>query len=284
MVNQKVRFFHRCALAGLAVCLFGGQVRAEEDGSYYGPVFDTKQVKALTPVECQIDTVSGFVLDTNQPTVAHCGTHDITITGVAKTRKRGQDEETTHVVVNLKGKQQKALEAVLRVNDFPAEFIDSVEFFDLNGDGQDDFILNLSGHGNGLAAELGGTLFLLSGTTGYQYLGLAEIIKTTSRYMRLADNNMLVLQRLAKDKNGSSSVRGSDGKSHTFFVFDWLKFDVTAPRGVSLNNQLDVRFPFWTLFTEEPEHAETTRLSSARKKALWRDPLAGVVSGRLVAK
>lgn len=283
MVNQKVRVFHRCALAGLAVCLFGGQVRAE--GADYGPVFDTKEVKALAPVECQIKTGSGFVLDTDQPTVAHCAGHEISVTGISKQRSRhaDEDEETTHVVVSLKGQQKKALQVVFRVDDFPAGFIDGVEFVDLNGDGLDDFILNLSDHGNGLAAELGGKLYLLSAEQGYRYLGLKEVM-SGSRLVRRENATILLLQRLAKDKNGSNSVRGNDGKSHTFFVFDQLKFDVAAPRGVSLNNQLDARFPFWTLFTEEPGHAQTTRLSSARQKALWRDPLAEALSGRLVAK
>ncbi len=284
MKTEYVRWLRSGLLVGLGVCLSAGAVRAEEDVLDYAPLFAPEQIQSLKLAACSIDDPanSGFVLNTDQSTTAHCGGHDITVTGISKSHKRGEDEETTHVVVSLKGEQQKAVQAVLRLNDFPAGFIDGVEFADLNNDGKDDFILNLSDHGNGLAAELGGTLFLLSGAKGYRYLGMAEIIKSVSRYMRIGDSNVMVLQRLALNKNGSNSVRGKDGKSHTFFVFDLIEFNFDAPKGVKLGNTLDARFPFWTLFTDEPSHAETTSLTPSGKKALWRDPLARVSSGRMV--
>lgn len=264
------------------VFFFTGTVQAEEDGLDYAPVFAPEQLQSLKPVACKLKTESGFVMRTNEPTIAHCGEHDITVTGIAKSRKRSEEDETTHVVVSLTGRQQKTVQAVLRANDFPAGFIDSVEFADLNNDGKDDYILNLSDHGNGLAAELGGTLFLLSNANGYRYLGMAALVKSVSRYIRIGSSNVLVLQRLAQDKNGSNSMRGKDGKSHTFFVFDLIEFNSIAPEGVKPGNPLDARFPFWTIFSDEPTHVETTQLSVARKKALWQDPLARAVSGRMV--
>lgn len=264
----------------LSLSFMSCAAQAEEDS--YTPLFDMKQAKEWIPVECRIETVSGFVLDINQPTVAHCGAHDITVTGISKTRARNADEETTHVRVSIKKEPKKILQVVFRIGNFPAGFIDRVEFADLNGDGQDDFILNLSDHGNGLAAELGGMLYLLSSAKGYRYLAMKDVMNNSPRYMRINDSKVLILQRLALDKNGANSLRGNDGKSHTFFIFDLLQFDVAAPKGIKLANRLDARFPFWTLFSDKPSHVETSKLSSVRKLALWRDPMIDAATGYLV--
>ncbi len=222
-------------------------------------------------------------MDTNSPIIAHCGEHDITVSGISKARKHEEDEDATHVMVSLGGRQQKASKVVFRARDFPSEFVDSVSFADLNGDGKDDFILNLSSHGVGLAAEFTGTLYLLSSVSGYRYLTLAGM-NHIPRYLRFGDSPQvaLVLQRLGG--GNSEQIRALDKKPHLFFVFDLLQFDATAPKGVKLNNSLDARFPFWTLFSHTPSHAETTLLTLGMKKIMWDDPLQQAVSGRLVEK
>lgn len=251
----------------------------------YSPIFEAGLVQFFKPSTCKVETISGFVLDINMPTIAHCGEHDITITGISKVRNAQDDEKTTHVLIELVCNHQK-FRATFPLQYFPAEFVDSVEFYDLNGDGKDDFILNLSAHGNGLAAELGGTLFLLSSKKGYRYLAMADLdlVKSISRYVHFGNTKqaVIVLQRLVMDKNGSHSVFAKDGKSHTFFVFDLLKFDIRAPKGAKLNSGLDNRFPFWTLFTIKPSHEETRLLSPTQKNMLWHDPLLQATSGRLM--
>jgi hypothetical protein len=250
----------------------------------YSPIFEEGLVQFFKPSTCKIETMSGFVLDINRPTVAHCGEHDVTITGISKTRNAQDDEKTTHVLIELVCNHQK-IRATFPLQDFPAEFVDSVEFYDLNGDGKDDFIVNLSAHGNGLAAELGGTLFLLSSKNGYRYLAMADLdlLKSISRYVHFGNTKqaVIILQRLVMDNNGSHSTRAKDGKSHTFFIFDLLQFDTRAPKGAKLNSGLDIRFPFWTLFTIKPSHEETRLLSSTQKNMLWHDPLLQATSGRL---
>jgi hypothetical protein len=233
-------------------------------------------------------------MDTNRPTIAHCGKHDITVTGISKARKPKarkqredeEDEDATHVVVSLKGRQQKASKVVFRAQDFPAGFVDRVEVADLSGDGEDDFILNLSDHGVGLAAEFTGTLYLLSTASGYRYLTLSGM-NHVPRYLRFGNNPQAVLelQRIGgpnSDREGAW-IRSLDKKPHLFFVFDLLQFDAAAPKGAKLNNSLDARFPFWTLFTNTPSHAETTLLTSSAKKSMWRDPLKSELSGMLLA-
>ncbi len=254
---------------------------AEEDWVDYAPLFSPEQARPVPLSACTTETVSGYIMDTNTPTIAHCGEHDITVSGISKARKHEEYEDATHVVVSLGGRQQKASKVVFRVEDFPSEFVDSVAFADLNGDGKDDFILNLSSHGVGLAAEFTGTLYLLSGATGYRYLTLSGM-NHIPRYLRFGNSPqaVLVLQRMG-GRDGAQ-IDTLDNKPHTFFVFDLLQFDVTAPKGAKLNNSLDARFPFWTLFTYTPSHAETTLLTPAIKKTLWDDPLKHEVAGRLV--
>jgi hypothetical protein len=283
--------FRNCILFIIGVFLFNGLTQAEpllvqQEDVFDAPLFAAELVQPFKPTACTIETVSGFVLDTNRPIIAHCGENDIAVSGISKVRRGGDSEEATHVVVSLSGRQQKAVRTVLRLQDFPAEFVDGVEVADLNGDGKDDFILNLSTHGNGLAAKFGGSMFLLSDNDEYRYLALANVIKSASNYVHFGSRRqtVLVLQRMVLDRNGSHSVRGQDRMMHTFFVFDLLEFDTVAAKGVKLNNRLDPRFPFWIRYTDKPSHTETKRISGLRKRALWRDPMALMVSGWLIER
>lgn len=272
---MNTRLLHSFVPIILGVNLFCGIASAEESGTEYAPLFAPEQALPIQLAACTMKADSGFVLMTDNPISAHCGEFDITVSGISKARKQGEDEDATHVVISLNGRQQKTSKAVLRVQDFPAEFVDSAEFADLNGDGKDDFILNLSNHGVGLAAENIGTVYLLSTASGYRYLTLSGM-NNISRHLRFGNSPQAVrvLQRM-------EGVHALDNKSHTFFVFDLLQFDATAPKGAKLNNSLDARFPFWTLFTYNPSHAETTLLSPVTKKSLWQDPLKKANFGKL---
>lgn len=272
---MNTRLLHSFVLMIFGANLCCGVASAEEGGTDYAPPFAPESARPIQLAACTIKTDSGFVLMTDNPISAHCGEFDITVSGISKARKQGEDEETTHVVISLRGRQQKTSKAVLRVQDFPAEFVDSAEYADLNGDGKADFILNLSNHGVGLAAENIGTVYLLSTASGYRYLTLSGMANI-SRHLRFGNSPQAVrvLQRI-------EGVHALDNKSHTFFVFDLLQFDATAPKGAKLNNSLDARFPFWTLFTYNPSHAETTLLSPATKKSLWQDPLKKTNFGKL---
>lgn len=272
----------------LLVCIgaycFCSSALAENKWINYAPQFAPELAQPLKIAECRLEAETGFILNTNEKMKAQCGTHTITITGIQKPAMRGE-VETTHVVLELDDDQHKTVRTIMPAEDFPAEFVDSAQFADLNGDGKDDFILNLSYHGVGLAAEFTGTVYLLSSTTGYRYLTLSGM-NNVQRYLRFGNTPqaVLVLQRIGGPNNDreSEEFRTLDNKPHLFFVFDLLQFDATAPKGAKLNNSLDARFPFWTLFTYIPRHAETTLLSSATKKLLWKDPLKKESFGRLV--
>lgn len=286
MKSTIIRSLHGVLLVCIGGCCFSNSAFAEGEWLDYAPQFAVALAQPLKIVGCKLEAATGCILNTNEKISAQCGTHTIAITGVQKTHKRGE-EETTHVVLQLDDNQHKTVSTTLSAEDFPAEFVDGVQFADLNGDGKDDFILNLSYHGVGLAAEHTGTVYLLSSASGYSYLTLSGM-NHVPRYLRF-DNNLqsvLVLQRMGganSDREGEW-IRTLDNKPHTFFVFDLLQFDAAAPKGAKLSNSLDTRFPFWTLFTYSPTHAETNLLSPATKKSLWQDPLLNEIFGKMVER
>jgi len=281
MKSTTKRSLHAALLVCIGVCCSGGSAWAESDWLDYAPLFSPEQARPVQLSACTLEADSGFILDTGARMSAHCGEFDITVSGISKARKHEENEAATHVVVGLKGRQQKASKVVFRVSDFPSEFVDSVAFADLNGDGKDDFILNLSSHGVGLAAEFTGTLYLLSSASGYRYLTLSGM-NQIPRYLRFGDDPQIVLVLQREGGRDGAQIDTLDNKPHTFFVFDLLQFDAAAPKGAKLNNRLDARFPFWTLFTYNPSQAETTLLSPATKKSQWQDPLKNESFGKLV--
>ncbi len=287
MKTKTVHLLHSAMQVCLVMCCSGGNALAEEEWIDYAPQFAPESAQPLKLAKCRLETASGYVMDTSLPTIAHCGEHKVTVAGISKANKQEEEsEDATHVLVSLKRQQQKASKVVFRVKDFPAEFVDSVKYADLNGDGKDDFILNLSSHGVGLAAEFTGTVYLLSSASGYRYLTLSGM-NQIPRYLRFGNSPqaVLVLQRVGGTNSDSevAEIPTLDKKPHLFFVFDLLQFDASAAKGAKLNNSLDARFPFWTLFTNKPSHAETTLLTPAMKKALWDDPLKRELSGKLLA-
>jgi hypothetical protein len=286
---MRVNLFKYAALAVFMLGIFNAPAQAElsseagDEAVNYAPLLVSQAVHVIKPIACAIDSGSGFLLGVDDQTLVQCGDNRITLSRIVRARQSAETDNATHIVVQLDVKQSKAGKAVLRVDDFPTAFVDAVSTTDLNGDGKPDFILDLGSHGNGLAAEIGGVFFLLSNSGGYQYIAMTNLMQSSPRYVRFGDSTsaVMVLQRLFSGRNQSTSVRGTDGKSHTFFSFDLLQFDAATPKGIKLANALDKRFPFLTQYTYEPTHAETALISAAKKRALWRDPLQGGVFGKL---
>lgn len=287
MKNHYSSYFqNRCLLVFFCAYIISIQSVAapvSDETESFAPSFSADILQPVHPAACARQADADFVQNTNIPIIANCAGTLVTITGVSRSNKVESTEKTTHVLIHLARERKKPVFAELPLMDFPAEFVDAVEFADLNGDGETDIILNLSSHGNGLAAEIGGLLFLLSNASGYQYLAIDGVMNSVPRFVRLVNSPsaVFVLQRLANSQSGRHALRGRDGKSHTFFIFDLLQFDTSVPSGIKLNNRLDPRFPFWTLFTDTPTHAETILLSRQSKRSLWHDPLKKAVYGRL---
>lgn len=236
----------------------------------YGPRFQSKDVQVLTPTPCTLKAETAFVMNTDEVISAQCGKDEITITGIERRHKSAEEKTTTHVRIQIKHAQQPPISTMIRESEFPADFVDGVSTLDLNGDGENDYIIDLSSHGNGLAANMGGVLLLLSQKNGYRYVSMEHLIHTPERFLQFNKGKtvVMVLQRLHQYR------------SHNYFLFDLVRFPLDSPHGVVGANTLDTRFPFWTRYTEEPTHIQTDRLSSAAKRTLWRKPISLMRFGR----
>lgn len=281
-----------CTALGLVICLFASSTFAEPWGGgvtpIYAPNFEAGSVQAVKLAECKM--TPGMVYWAGGRAGASCGGYDISFASISKLNKRAEEgsEVGTYVEVKLQETGNAVAKTMLKMADFlGGEFVDAAYYADLNGDGKLDFIIETSSHGNGLAGEIGGRLFLLSSVQGYRYLGLGNIM-SDSRLVHFGNESAatLLLQRLAEPpgSDGSITIPSRDGKGHSYFIFDLIQFDSASPKGAKLSNSQDARFPFWGLYTNEPQKTETNLLTPARKKALWRDPLRRATAGTLVSR
>ncbi|NVO06622.1 MAG: hypothetical protein HXX19_12145 [Rhodoferax sp.] len=250
----------------------------------YGPTFEAKAIQPFNLIPCET-TGTGLVIDVDEPLLARCAKVEMNIEGKAfAVGRRSKQLEATHININIKGPDFPAMTAIIPLANFPAYFVDAVYSGDLNGDGQLDFAIELSSHGNGLAAEKGGRLFILSTEKGYRYVSMKEVMRDSS-LARLwgGKSATLILQRLVVAGNNGHAVRAEDGKLHTFFMFDLLEFDANAVKGIRLSNTADLRFPFFTLFTDKPSATATTFLDRYAKRMLWHNPVDAAVSGKMTS-
>lgn len=264
--------------------VLSGSVLADESVDLtpaYGPVSKPGTVQPVKLSKCKTegDAMLGWEF------AADCAGHFIIFSPYPRARREDEDNwpGPAKVKVKLKMDGRPVMQAMVEYKKFPGGFLDEVSYADLNGDGKPDFILKTSSHGVGLAYELGaGWFFLLSSDRGYQYLSLTEMMQD-SRIVRFdhQPTATLLLQRLATVSNNSDTLKGSDGKPHTFFTIDMIKIDPTATEGARLDNSSDARFPFWALFTDKPTHLATALLTPEHKKSLWHDPLVKASSGKL---
>jgi hypothetical protein len=184
----------------------------------------------------------------------------------------------------------------LKFNDrWLAPFLDTVHSADLNGDGRADFVLELSFHGNGLAAVRTQLLFLVSDTKGYRFSHFSDITSPAlAQFGRaepsqaLAAETVFSIGRFASElrakpvekASGKASlkIKTSDGKPHVFFVFDLLGFKTHDAFPYLFKH---AGFPRWVLFQNTVGATETALISAEDKARLWSSPLEGLRSGYL---
>lgn len=251
-------------------CIFLGTTTWAVAEFDYGPRYESKDIRVLKPIPCILKAETAFVFNTDEVISAQCGKDELTITGIEQGHKNGEEKTTTHVRIKLKREQQPPLSTTIRESEFPADFVDGVSTLDLNGDGKPEYIIDLSSHGNGLAANIGGVIVLLSRNDGYQYLSMGELIMNQNRFLKSKKNDatIMVIERLIQHR------------THHYFVFDLIRFPLDSRHGVASANKLDSRFPFWTLYTEKPTHTQTDQLSPAAKRTLWHDPISQIYFSR----
>ncbi len=173
-----------------------------------------------------------------------------------------------------------------------APFLDTVHTEDLNRDGQPDYVLEFSFHGNGLAAVRTQVMFLISDPKGYRFSHFQDVTSPALSQFGSspgADGGALVatvftVGRFASDVTDKKSaqsfgrLKGKDGRSHVFFVFDLLGFKANESLPSLIPHE---GLPRWVVFQENPGATETTQLSAAEKSKLWVSPLQGLRSGFL---
>jgi hypothetical protein len=166
-----------------------------------------------------------------------------------------------------------------------APFLDTVHSVDLNADGKPDFVLELSYHGNGLAAVRTQLIFLVSDAKGYRFTHFSNITSPALAQFAspiIADSEKPVatvfsIGRFASDF--PKKPKTTDGKPHVFFVFDLLGF---KPKE-SLPYLLTYRgFPRWVLFHNQSGAVETQLISAISKTRAWVSPMKGLRSGHLL--
>jgi hypothetical protein len=169
-----------------------------------------------------------------------------------------------------------------------APFLDTVHSTDLNGDGKPDFVLELSFHGNGLAAVHTQALFIVSDPKGYRYSHFKDITSPALSQFGSAERSAVLASaatifnvgRFASALGGpqSGKVKTSDGKPHVFFVFDLLGFMPAESLPILIKQ---ASYPRWVLFQQRADASETKLISAQEKSKLWASPLIGLRSGYL---
>ena len=135
--------------------------------------------------------------------------------------------------------------------------------FDLNGDNQPDFIVNIWSGGTGIAMDGSEVTFLLSSNNSY---------RATSFFLYSFEKRDLIRFKpqgpvyfISNDLISSDNEKTRDGRLHNFWVYELKRIDGT--RFISADAD-QPGFPKWVWFTEKGNHGETMQLSQEQKHRL----------------
>jgi hypothetical protein len=158
-------------------------------------------------------------------------------------------------------------------------FLDSVHMADLNGDGEPDLVLEFSYHGNGLAAVRRTLGFLVSGATGYRLFAVENLLapgRTQLVKDKASGTATMMLGRMSSDVS-DKELQARDGKTHTFFVFDAIRFSAQPKADLLTHNEfLPIYVQFTYLGKANPASRASSLLDKKQLLAHWKTPLAGV--------
>jgi hypothetical protein len=158
-------------------------------------------------------------------------------------------------------------------------FLDSVHLTDLNGDGEQDLVLEFSYHGNGLAAIRRVMGFVLSGPAGYRLLALDNVLAPgTAQFVKDKQSGAvrMMLGRMSADVS-EKELEANDGKSHTFFVFEAIGFSAQAAETLL---PVPTFGPVYVQYTyarkANPAQRATRLLSEQQIRAHWKNAVTGI--------
>jgi hypothetical protein len=153
--------------------------------------------------------------------------------------------------------RNNSLKARVRLSYVP--WFDYVLEGDLNRDGLPDYVIVQPSGGNGLASEYCHAIFVLSAKSGYVVTKLNTMGFDPKDLLQLGSGQASVLHTWFI----SAEEPSRDGKSHTFWVYHFLKI-----RGTKLVFDSS-RKPIWIQYTFKHNHTPTRLLSSEQKKRWW---------------
>ncbi len=143
---------------------------------------------------------------------------------------------------------------------------------DLNGDGQEDFIVRVWLGGCGTIYTFGGNIaFILSTNSGYRATTVQTLWSGTEYFVDLKGDGRC--QFIHTSFVQGWPERSRDGKFHNYWVYNVLEI---AGSRLLLTEKLDRRFPKWIWYTHKPNHKDTTLLTSEQKERLWKSHAQGI--------
>jgi hypothetical protein len=158
-------------------------------------------------------------------------------------------------------------------------FLDSVHLADLNGDGEQDMVLEFSYHGNGLAAIRRVMGFVLSGPAGYRLLALDNLLAPgAAQWVKDKQSGAvrMMLGRMSADVS-EKELEAKDGKSHTFFVFEAIGFSAQANATLLPVPEFAPVYVQYTYARKtNPAQRATRLLSEQQIRAHWKNAVTGI--------
>lgn len=164
--------------------------------------------------------------------------------------------------INLHDTVGGSLMAVWFTNGMTSSEIE-VFSWDLNGDQQPDFIVNIGSGGCGLAAVLSEVTFLVSAKDGYRATSFNQYSFGKEDLVRFQDHGPIYF--ISNDLIGNDGEKTRDGRDHNFWVYQLHR--LAGDRFVPANAD-QPGFPKWVWFTNRDNHDETTQLTRQQKARL----------------
>lgn len=131
---------------------------------------------------------------------------------------------------------------------------------DLNGDGVADYAVYNDSGGCGLAGQLKYVTLLLSSPTGYGCVRVMSYDAKPADFVNISSQTYLVHTSFI------SGEEGKDGRHHNYWVYNLLKI---SGKTLVLDNTPDRRFPKWVMYSFDPNHRDTTQLTTEQRQRLW---------------
>jgi hypothetical protein len=199
-----------------------------------------------------------------------CGSVEIEAGSIEKNERLGQYQ----VNLSLDAKRRYRLSG--KGPEFG--FLDTVHSADFNGDGQPDYVLEFSSHGVGLAATYRTMVFLNSGAE-FSWQAVFNLSAPAARHFYVtAEGITTYLTARPASSAVASMPRATDGKRHTFWVFEPIVFSKANGLWAHIPSP---NYPQWVQYKSTPSNKPTELITPATQKRVTFSPLKGARGGKM---